>query len=71
MTKALTGTSASIPASKHQTERVLAQKLLPSGGPTATDISGGEGTEQGFMDYSQEDREHDGMFSEEDSYGDY
>lgn len=54
----------------HPTELTLEAKLMPPGGPTAADLSGGEGPESGFMDYTAEDRDICGYQSDE-SRGDY
>ena len=43
----------------------LEAKLMPPGGPTAADRTGGEGADAGYVDYGAEDAEYDG------DYGDY
>ena len=46
----------------------LEARLMPPGGPTRADRSGGESSEQGFIDYTEEDSEYDSEFNH---YGDY
>ena len=50
----------------HPMHAVVERKLLPPLGPTAADMTGGEGEEAGFMDYSEADREFD-----DESFADY
>lgn len=49
------------------TTQALERKLMPPGGPTSADLSGGEGANAGFADYSQED----GEFESDDDSRDY
>jgi hypothetical protein len=56
----------------HSSVVALERKLLPPGGPTTADLCGGEGSSSGFVDYSQEDREHDReMMGDSSDDGDY
>lgn len=51
--------------------RELEAKLMPSGGATAADLSGGQGAEAGFVDYREEDAEADReMGRDEGGYSD-
>jgi hypothetical protein len=52
MGTAVTGAGAGTPGLA-----ALAAKLMPAGGPTDGDRTGGEGTASGFVDYSEEDAE--------------
>jgi len=69
MMSAMMGQSSSTARALHPTELGIEQKLLPVGGPTASDLSGGEGAESGFMDYG--DQEYDDMIEGDEDYGDY
>lgn len=40
----------------------LEAKLMPHGGPTAADRTGGERAEAGYVDYSEEDAEYDRLY---------
>jgi hypothetical protein len=72
MMQAMMGRSSEQQSSSHGSVHVLERKLLPPGGPTAADLTGGEGPSSGFVDYSQEDKERDremmGDSSDEDDY---
>jgi len=70
MMNALMGKS-SMTSRAHPTHLMVERKLLPPLGPTTADLSCGQGAESGFVDYSQEDREHDASMFEDDHYEDY
>ena len=58
---------------QHPSVATLHEKLMPRSGPTMADRTGGKTLEQGFMDYSERDREYDEMMGNDDSeeHGDY
>lgn len=50
------GHRTSLPRGANPTIQVLEAKLMPPGGPTTSDLSGGEGAEAGFVEFRAEDR---------------
>lgn len=51
----------------HSSHLIVEQKLIPPSGPTCSDVSGGQGEDAGFMDYSRLDREYDEEMCDYDS----